>query len=163
VPIIIFSYAMFALSFVSSIVQLVVDFRRRNDEGGLVGSGGNGLLQPEGGPRLGSLASLTLVEVYDEITYRCVALGFPLLFIGIVLGGMWANEAWGNYWSWDPKESMSLATLLGYGAYLHLRVNGNHSSRTLAWVSVGCFGLLLLTYFGVNLLGVGLHSYGKIG
>jgi ABC-type transport system involved in cytochrome c biogenesis permease subunit len=79
------------------------------------------------------------------------------------LGGLWANEAWGNYWSWDPKESMSLVTLLGYGVYLHLRVNGEHAPKRLAWVSIIGFGLMLLTYFGVNMLGVGLHSYGKIG
>jgi cytochrome c-type biogenesis protein CcsB len=102
-------------------------------------------------------------NVYDEITYRCVAFGFPLLTIGIILGGMWANEAWGNYWSWDPKESMSLVTLLGYGVYLHLRINGEHTARTLSWVSVTGFLLMLVTYFGVNLMGIGLHSYGKIG
>jgi cytochrome c-type biogenesis protein CcsB len=102
-------------------------------------------------------------SVYDEITYRCVAFGFPLLALGIILGGIWANEAWGNYWSWDPKESMSLVTLLGYGVYLHLRINGEHSERTLALVSVTGFILMLVTYFGVNLMGVGLHSYGKIG
>jgi cytochrome c-type biogenesis protein CcsB len=102
-------------------------------------------------------------NLYDEITYRCVALGFPLLTVGIILGGLWANEAWGNYWSWDPKESMSLVTLLGYGVYLHLRVNAEHSAKTLSWVSIIGFALMLLTYFGVNIMGVGLHSYGKIG
>jgi cytochrome c-type biogenesis protein CcsB len=103
------------------------------------------------------------LALYDEITYRCVMIGFPLLAVGIILGGLWANEAWGNYWSWDPKESMSLVTLLAYGVYLHLRVA--HSSRQvmLAWVSVGGFLMMLITYFGVNIMGLGLHSYGRIG
>lgn len=100
---------------------------------------------------------------YAEITYRTISLGIPLLTIGIILGGLWANEAWGNYWSWDPKESMSLVTLLGYGVFLHMRVNGGYSFKTLSWVAIAAYGLMLLTYFGVNMMGVGLHSYGKIG
>ncbi|MEZ4575777.1 MAG: cytochrome c biogenesis protein CcsA [Vampirovibrionales bacterium] len=101
--------------------------------------------------------------VYDEVTYRAIAAGFPLLMIGVILGALWANEAWGNYWSWDPKESMSLVTLLGYGVYLHMRLNGEHSPRTLAWVSVIGFLLVLMTFVGVNMWGFGsLHSYGAI-
>jgi cytochrome c-type biogenesis protein CcsB len=102
--------------------------------------------------------------MYDEVTYRAISAGFPLLMIGVILGALWANEAWGNYWSWDPKESMSLVTLLGYGVYLHMRVNGEHSPRTLAWVSVVGFLLVLMTFVGVNMWGFGsLHSYGSIG
>ena len=153
VPIIIGSYAMFALAFVSSLAYLVTDAFR--SPATPLASGGAGTGSFDTAPD--SLA------LYDEVTYRCVALGFPLLAIGIILGGLWANEAWGNYWSWDPKESMSLVTLLAYGAYLHLRVNDNKSPKVLAWVSVAGFAIMLLTYFGVNIMGVGLHSYGKIG
>jgi cytochrome c-type biogenesis protein CcsB len=144
VPIIILSYALFTLSFVAAVVRLALP---KQVLATVPASGGFG--------KTG--------EVLDELIYRFTAIGFPFLAIGIILGGLWANEAWGNYWSWDPKESMSLVTLLGYGVYLHLRVNGEHNPRRLAWVSVLGFGLMLVTYFGVNLLGIGLHSYGKIG
>jgi cytochrome c-type biogenesis protein CcsB len=146
VPIIILSYALFTLAFVVSVVRLALPKHVLSTAtvGGTTGLGKTG-------------------DVLDELIYRFTSIGFPLLAIGIILGGLWANEAWGNYWSWDPKESMSLVTLLGYGVYLHLRVNGEHNPRRLAWVSVAGFALMLVTYFGVNLLGIGLHSYGKIG
>ena len=173
VPIILLSYALFTLAFLSSLVFLVKDLLG-GDKASQSGSGGRltpamasaNALQMNGETDALNL-EMDLIQdkanVYDEITYRCVAFGFPLLTLGIILGGMWANEAWGNYWSWDPKESMSLVTLLGYGVYLHLRVNGEHTARTLSWVSVIGFVLMLVTYFGVNLMGIGLHSYGKIG
>jgi cytochrome c-type biogenesis protein CcsB len=141
VPVIILSYALFAVAFLVAVLRLFLPKKQ--------------LMAAQTG-----IAALHLV--LDELIYRCTALGFPLLAIGIILGGLWANEAWGNYWSWDPKESMSLVTLLGYGVYLHMRINGDHTPRQLAWVSVGGFVLMLVTYFGVNLLGIGLHSYGKI-
>lgn len=174
VPIILLSYALFTIAFLSSLVFLVKDFlgsdaKSANSGGGKLTpamAGAHALQTAEAEPDALNL-ELELIQdkanVYDEITYRCVAFGFPLLTLGIILGGIWANEAWGNYWSWDPKESMSLVTLLGYGVYLHLRVNGEHSARTLSWVSVIGFVLMLVTYFGVNLMGIGLHSYGKIG
>lgn len=169
VPIILLSYALFTIAFLSSLVFLIKDLLgNRNSQ-----SSGGGVLKPApvGVTAMNDASILDLeialaedkANVYDEITYRCVAFGFPLLTLGIILGAMWANEAWGNYWSWDPKESMSLVTLLGYGVYLHMRINGEHSPRTLALVSVIGFILMLVTYFGVNLMGVGLHSYGKIG
>lgn len=176
VPVILLSYALFTLAFLSSLIFLVKDyfFSPREPRSG----GGAARLKPAAAGGYDSFAmqaeepSILSLEIdleedkaniYDEITYRCVAFGFPLLTVGIILGGMWANEAWGNYWSWDPKESMSLVTLLAYGVYLHLRVNGEHAQRTLAWVSVTGFVMMLVTYFGVNLMGLGLHSYGKIG
>ncbi len=173
VPVILLSYALFTLAFLSSLVFLVKDYfftPRENPS-----PGGGGRLATAGGPPLAMMQEHTPVleleidlledkaNIYDEITYRCVAFAFPLLTIGIILGGLWANEAWGNYWSWDPKESMSLVTLLAYGVYLHMRVNGEHSLRALAWTSVAGFVMMLVTYFGVNLMGLGLHSYGKIG
>ena len=181
VPIIILSYAMFTLAFLSSVISLFkLYFGGGNVSAALqqpipAAEGPNteraSMLQLSQGlsgnlpASLDAQATVELSEasLYDELTYRCVAFGFPLLAIGIILGGLWANEAWGNYWSWDPKESMSLVTLLGYGVYLHLRVNGEHSPVVLAWVSVAGYALMLITYFGVNLMGLGLHSYGKIG
>ncbi|MBX9688854.1 MAG: c-type cytochrome biogenesis protein CcsB [Candidatus Obscuribacterales bacterium] len=102
-------------------------------------------------------------ELYDEVVYRSIMIGFPLLTIGIITGGLWANHAWGSYWSWDPKESMALATWLGYAAYIHLRIHRECDAERLSLVAVGGMLLTVLTYLGFNSLGFGgLHSYGKI-
>jgi len=101
-------------------------------------------------------------ELYDDVCQRCVSIGFPLLTIGIITGGLWANHAWGSYWSWDPKESMALVTWISYAAYIHLRIHHEVSANKLAIVSVGGLVLVLLTYLGFNSLGFGgLHSYGR--
>lgn len=164
VPVILSSYAMFALSFITSILFLIKHyFPKQNNKGGLSPAGGPDVSKHQGSGLLAMAKTLDHTDVYDEVTYRLIAIGFPLLAIGIILGGLWANEAWGNYWSWDPKESMSLVTLLAYGVYLHCRVNRSSDGLTLAWVSVIGFIMMLITYFGVNIMGIGLHSYGKIG
>jgi cytochrome c-type biogenesis protein CcsB len=101
-------------------------------------------------------------EMYDEVVYRAIMVGFPLLTIGIITGGLWANHAWGTYWSWDPKESMALVTWLSYAAYIHLRIHHECSAEKLSLVAVAGMLLTLLTYLGFNSLGFGgLHSYGK--
>src|SRR5262249_33148580 len=100
VPIILLSYALFTLAFLSSLVFLIKPQAKAETTDSLPSSTAPTNLELE---LLQDKAS-----VYDEITYRCVAFGFPMLALGIILGGIWANEAWGNYWSWDPKESMSL-------------------------------------------------------
>jgi cytochrome c-type biogenesis protein CcsB len=96
----------------------------------------------------------------DEIGYRAVIIGFPLLTLTVVLGAVWAEIAWGSYWSWDPKETASLLTWLVYGAYLHARVARGWVGRRAAWLLVAGFASVLLTFFG-NLFFGGLHSYGK--
>lgn len=159
VPPLLLSYGFFTLSLLSSIALLFTDKGR--------GGPGSRDILPASASREGdgmlSLSFSHAADLYDEVTYRAIAAGFPLLLIGVILGAVWANEAWGNYWSWDPKESMSLVTLLGYGAYLHMRINGEHSRRMLAWVSIGGFLLMLMTFVGVNMWGFGsLHSYGAI-
>jgi cytochrome c-type biogenesis protein CcsB len=101
-------------------------------------------------------------ELYDDVCQRCVSIGFPLLTIGVITGGLWANHAWGSYWSWDPKESMALVTWISYAAYIHLRIHREVSANKLALVSIGGLLLVLLTYLGFNSLGFGgLHSYGR--
>ncbi len=107
-----------------------------------------------------SLRRLTLGETLDNLSYRAIGLGFPLLTIGIIAGGVWANEAWGSYWSWDPKETWSLITWLVFAAYLHTRITKGWQGRKPAILA--SFGLLVVwtCYLGVNLLGKGLHSYG---
>ncbi|AFZ53515.1 c-type cytochrome biogenesis protein CcsB [Cyanobacterium aponinum UTEX 3222] len=103
---------------------------------------------------------LSLVDTLDNISYRIIGLGFPLLTIGIVSGAVWANEAWGSYWSWDPKETWALITWLVFAAYLHARITKGWQGRKPALLAAGGFLVVWICYLGVNLLGKGLHSYG---
>ncbi|MDJ1175270.1 c-type cytochrome biogenesis protein CcsB [Roseofilum capinflatum] len=104
--------------------------------------------------------TLSLAQVLDNISYRMIGLGFPLLTIGIIAGGVWANEAWGSYWSWDPKETWALITWLVFAAYLHARITKGWQGRRPAILASAGFCVVWVCYMGVNLLGKGLHSYG---
>lgn len=95
----------------------------------------------------------------DAISQKMIAFGFFFLTLGIITGAVWANSAWGTYWSWDPKETWSLITWLIYAIYLHLRFTRGWKAKKAAWVSVIGFLAMLFTYFGVNYLLSGLHSY----
>ncbi|APB34024.1 c-type cytochrome synthesis protein ABC-type transport system involved in cytochrome c biogenesis permease component-like protein [Gloeomargarita lithophora Alchichica-D10] len=103
---------------------------------------------------------LTLAETLDNLSYRVIGLGFPLLTVGIISGGVWANEAWGSYWSWDPKETWALITWLVFAAYLHARITRDWQGRRPAILATVGFGVVWVCYLGVNILGKGLHSYG---
>lgn len=103
---------------------------------------------------------LTLADTLDNISYRIIGLGFPLLTIGIIAGAVWANEAWGSYWSWDPKETWALITWLVFAAYLHARITKGWQGRRPAILAATGFFVVWVCYLGVNLLGKGLHSYG---
>ncbi len=103
---------------------------------------------------------LNLADTLDNISYRIIGLGFPLLTIGIIAGGVWANEAWGSYWSWDPKETWSLIVWLVFAAYLHARITKGWQGRKPALLAASGFVVVWICYLGVNLLGKGLHSYG---
>jgi cytochrome c-type biogenesis protein CcsB len=103
---------------------------------------------------------LSLAETLDNISYRIIGLGFPLLTIGIIAGAVWANEAWGSYWSWDPKETWALITWLVFTAYLHSRITRGWQGRRPAILAASGFVVVWICYLGVNLLGKGLHSYG---
>jgi len=92
---------------------------------------------------------------------RTAAFGFIFLTIGIISGSVWANSAWGTYWSWDPKETWSLITWFIYAAFLHCRYMRGWSGRRAAWISIVGFLSVLFTYIGVNFLLSGLHSYAK--
>ncbi len=103
---------------------------------------------------------LNLADTLDNISYRIIGLGFPLLTIGIIAGAVWANEAWGSYWSWDPKETWALITWLVFAAYLHARITRGWQGRRPAILAATGFVVVWICYLGVNLLGKGLHSYG---
>ena len=95
----------------------------------------------------------------DELTHQMVMFGFLFLSIGIITGSVWANSAWGSYWSWDPKETWSLITWFVYATLLHARMMRGWYGKKIAYLSIIGFGAVLFTYFGVNYL-PGLHSYG---
>jgi cytochrome c-type biogenesis protein CcsB len=103
---------------------------------------------------------LGLADTLDNISYRIIGLGFPLLTIGIIAGGVWANEAWGSYWSWDPKETWALILWLVFAAYLHSRITKGWQGRKPAILATVGFVVVWICYLGVNILGKGLHSYG---
>ena len=96
----------------------------------------------------------------DNLSYRLIGIGFSFLTIGILSGAVWANEAWGSYWSWDPKETWALIAWITFAIYLHTRlVRGWRGQKSARVASLGFF-ILWICYLGVNLLGKGLHSYG---
>lgn len=101
-----------------------------------------------------------LLQQMDNWSYRAIGIGFALLTVGILSGAVWANEAWGSYWSWDPKETWALVTWVIFAVYLHTRMTKGWSGDRPAFVAL--LGLLVVwtCYLGVNLLGQGLHSYG---
>lgn len=135
-----FGYAAFAVAFGVSIMYLLKS--RASDEK-------NGLL--------GRLPGL---NVLDELTHQMVMFGFLFLSVGIITGAVWANSAWGTYWSWDPKETWSLITWFVYATLLHARMMRGWYGKRIAYLSILGFAAVLFTYFGVNYL-PGLHSYGS--
>ena len=109
-----------------------------------------------------NFSKLSLLQTIDLWSYRIIGLGFPFLTLGIISGAVWANEAWGSYWSWDPKETWALITWLVFAVYLHSRlIKGWQGKNAAILGSVGFF-VIWICYLGVNFLGKGLHSYGWV-
>jgi len=134
------SYSCFLLAFVFSVLFLIKDMT---------------------GNRPGMLPR---AETFEYLTYRSVQIGWPLLTLGIFLGAVWANTAWGSFWSWDPKETWALITWLTYTVYLHLRINLGWNGRKSVIASMIGFIMVLVTYFGVSYLpglAGGMHSYAE--
>ncbi len=107
----------------------------------------------------GLFQRLPSLQVLDELNYRLITLGFPLLTLAILTGVIWANTAWGSYWRWDPKEVWSLITWLIYALVLHLRLTVGWRGKKAAFLSIVGFILIIFTFFGVNLLLKGLHAF----
>ncbi len=135
------SYGAFAVSFGVSVLYM---FKQRSEKKGKEG---------------GFLSMFPDLKMLDEVNYKSIAVGFPLLSLGIITGAAWANYAWGTYWSWDPKETWSLITWFIYAAYLHARFTRGWAGNRAALLSIIGFAAVVFTYFGVNLLLSGLHSY----
>jgi len=134
-----FGYAAFAVSFGISILYLIRDRKENLKET--------------------SSRWLPSSEILDEVNYKAIIIGFPMLTLGIITGAAWANYAWGSYWSWDPKETWSLITWFIYAAFLHARYARDWRGRKAAVLSILGFIFVLFTYFGVNYVLSGLHSY----
>ncbi len=136
-----FGYAAFAISFGVSLIFLFKD--RAQDKNGDA-----------------ALLFLPSVALLEDLTHQMVTFGFLFLTIGIITGAVWANSAWGSYWTWDPKETWSLITWFVYATLLHARFARGWGGRRIAYLSIIGFMAVLFTYFGVNYL-PGLHSYGS--
>ena len=102
------------------------------------------------------------LEQLDQLAYKAAAVGFPAFTLATILGAAWAAEAWGGYWSWDPKETWALIVWLVYGAYLHARVSHGWHGKALAWWAVAGFLVTVFCFLGVNMYLSGLHSYGRL-
>jgi cytochrome c-type biogenesis protein CcsB len=105
---------------------------------------------------------LPSAEVTDELGYKCIIIGFPLLALTLILGAYWANYAWGHYWSWDPKETAALSTWLVYAIYLHVRGMRGIKGSVSSWLLIAGFCATLFTLLGVSFLVPGLHSYAGV-
>jgi cytochrome c-type biogenesis protein CcsB len=139
VSMMIVSYAFFIVAFICGVIMLV-----------------------QGDGTIARFKWLPNGEAADELGYRSVTIGFPLLALGIILGAFWANYAWGHYWSWDPKETSALVTWLIYAVYLHARGMRGMRGKTMGWLLVAGFAATLFTYFGVSFIVPGLHSYAGV-
>ena len=136
-------------------------YRRASVMASTSGVSGNGGVAVRTSPEIQlSSVQFSRAEQLDSLSYRTITVGFLLLTVGIISGAVWANEAWGSWWSWDPKETWALICWLVYAAYLHTRLSRGWQGRRPALVASAGLVVIVVCYIGVNLLGIGLHSYG---
>jgi cytochrome c-type biogenesis protein CcsB len=102
-------------------------------------------------------------QTLDRVAYRTTIFAFPVFGFGVIFGAIWAEEAWGRYWGWDPKETVSFVAWVVYAAYLHARSTAGWRDRKAAWINVAGFVAMIFNLFFVNLVTVGLHSYAGVG
>nr|WP_064569606.1 c-type cytochrome biogenesis protein CcsB [Gordonia sp. LAM0048] len=102
---------------------------------------------------------LPSAEQLDRLAYKCVVIGFPLFGLGVICGAIWAEAAWGRFWGWDPKETVSFIAWVIYAAYLHARATAGWRNNAAAWINVAGFVAMLFNLFIINLVVSGLHSY----
>ena len=142
------------------VCKLLVNIELLKKESTLLNINNLELLKQMDSKMLEFIGRLILIRIIDNWSYRLIGLGFPFLTIGIISGGVWANEAWGSYWSWDPKETWALITWLVFASYLHARLTKGWVGRKAAILGAFGFIIIWICYLGVNFLGKGLHSYG---
>ena len=135
------SYAAYTLAFIVGVFYIILERQMKKKKFGVL------------------YQLLPSLEILDETNYYAVAIGFILLTIGIITGAVWANETWGRYWGWDPKETWSLITWFLYAILLHVRITSQMRGRKVAYLSILGFGFVIFTYLGVGILWNGLHSY----
>jgi len=116
----------------------------------------------KGGSKARLLSAMPTLEQTDDLIYYAVIIGYPAFTLATILGAAWAAEAWGGYWSWDPKETWALIVWLVYGAFLHVRISHGWRGRPLALWAVAGFVVTLFCFIGVNMYLSGLHSYGSL-
>ena len=164
VSVIMLSYAALLVGSLLSLAVLFVDRQSVMElRSSSIGSGGfrqAQLVVPDAGNVQLSSSPFKTSEQLDSLSYRTITVGFLLLSVGLVSGAVWANEAWGSWWSWDPKETWALICWLVYAAYLHTRLIRGWQGRKPAIVASAGLVVIAVCYIGVNLLGIGLHSYG---
>nr|YP_009546089.1 cytochrome c biogenesis protein [Gloeochaete wittrockiana]ASQ40150.1 cytochrome c biogenesis protein [Gloeochaete wittrockiana] len=154
VTVILISYALLLIGSLLSIAYIIIDFTKNKTNHTIVNKN---LIN------FGKNINLNINssnEILDQFSYRFINLGFSFLTLGIIAGAVWANDAWGSYWSWDPKETWALITWLIYATYLHLRIVKNWHGIKSAFIASLGFIMVWFCYLGVNFLGQGLHSYG---
>jgi cytochrome c-type biogenesis protein CcsB len=165
VPIVVSSYAAFLVSFVFSCIYLVKYYAERafarSAEGArfATDAGATIAAAATGNPLAQWLETLPSLAQLDVIVYRAIAIGLPLISVGIITGAMWAKEAWGAYWQWDPKETAALFSWIIYLSYMHLHTRHGWRGLRTNWVSVIGFVSIIFCYLGVNIWISGLHSY----
>jgi len=108
------------------------------------------------------MSTLPTLEVMDDVMYKSIAVGFAFFTIATVLGALWAAEAWGGYWSWDPKETWALIVWLNYAAWLHMRLMKGLRGTVAAWWALMGLAVTTFAFLGVNMFLSGLHSYGTL-
>ncbi|HLF78260.1 MAG TPA: c-type cytochrome biogenesis protein CcsB [Dehalococcoidia bacterium] len=127
-----------------------------------ISAGAAVLYLAQAGPSGRRFARLPDTETLEETAYWSVLVGFPLLTLGIALGAYWANNAWGRYWGWDPKETAALLTWFVYAGYLHARGLRGWEGKRSAWLLIVAYTAVMFTYFAVNFVFSGLHSYAGV-
>jgi cytochrome c-type biogenesis protein CcsB len=123
---------------------------------------------PDADQRAGGALARTVqrfpdAQTLDRIAYRTTIFAFPVFGFGVIFGAIWAEQAWGRYWGWDPKETVSFVAWVVYAAYLHARSTAGWRDRKAAWINVVGFVAMVFNLFFVNLVTVGLHSYAGVG
>jgi cytochrome c-type biogenesis protein CcsB len=141
---------------------LVTNSNVQNEQGSLIFNAKTDVAYNESLNLIKNNAKDSIFQTVDIWSYRIIGLGFPFLTIGIISGAVWANEAWGSYWSWDPKETWALITWLVFAIYLHSRLIKGWEGKKAAIVGSCGFFVIWICYLGVNFLGKGLHSYGWV-